>query len=623
MVVTREKTDAVRSGVSPEGRQFCEKGRTIAGIAALFLWSCAICALSLYYTAEVSVSFDAAMEIYGTHIGTVLLNLLPVMLLTAFGFFLTRRVWAAAIISGFPIALMTFCNYYKLQLRGDPLVFLDVGHIIEAADMVSGTGNYDLIIERTKLIAGAVIIAALILTFIFVKFKSPFFGRKRFIMSGISLAVLVILTPTLYASTAVYGATDAILNDDYGVFNEYSDADQYVTRGVVYSFLNSASNAAARKPAGYNKNEAAALAAKYESADIPADKRINVMAIMLESYNDFSKFGVEFEKDPYENYHALLSECVHGEIVTNIFAGGTIDTERAFLTGFSEFYEFDKKTPSLASYLDGQGYSVVFHHPGYQWFYNRQNVNKYMGFEDMFFEENRYDDIGFLYNDSRFFADILKEFKSRITNIGNCFSYSVTYNNHGPYDTDMLQGDVFVGRGGYSEEAWYILNNYFHGISRTDKAMKELTDGLRDYSEPTVLVMFGDHNPWMGTSSFVFDELGVNLDRDTEDGFYNYYCTPYVLWANDAAKKLLKDNVTGYGGSFSSMLLREKLMSLCSWQGDTMNMAQEALLSSGVDVLSVTGLVRENGVLTKEPTPDAGKAINEFLKIQYYVRTEG
>lgn len=53
----------------------------------------------------------------------------------------------------------------------------------------------------------------------------------------------------------------------------------------------------------------------------------------LEAFADFSRFtgveGVDWES-AYGTYHALESESYTGNLITNIFAGGTVDTERAF-----------------------------------------------------------------------------------------------------------------------------------------------------------------------------------------------------------------------------------------------------------------------------------------------------
>jgi phosphoglycerol transferase MdoB-like AlkP superfamily enzyme len=61
---------------------------------------------------------------------------------------------------------------------------------------------------------------------------------------------------------------------------------------------------------------------------------------MLEAFADFEDMGVVLRADPYPNLRRLAAEGVSGRLVTNIFAGGTVDTERAFLTGVNELTEF-------------------------------------------------------------------------------------------------------------------------------------------------------------------------------------------------------------------------------------------------------------------------------------------
>jgi phosphoglycerol transferase MdoB-like AlkP superfamily enzyme len=77
------------------------------------------------------------------------------------------------------------------------------------------------------------------------------------------------------------------------------------------------------------------------------------------------------------------------------------------------------------------------------------------------------------------------------------------------------------------------------GIQETDNALRDLFKTFRNLDEPVVLVLFGDHNPWLGDNSFVYSELGIDLSRTSEDSFYDYYNTPYIIWANAAAKAAL------------------------------------------------------------------------------------
>ena len=62
-----------------------------------------------------------------------------------------------------------------------------------------------------------------------------------------------------------------------------------------------------------------------------------------------------------------------------------------------------------------------------------------------------------------------------------------------------------------------------------------------------VIVLFGDHNPWMGDANSVYSKLGIDLDLSTKEGFLNYYATRYLIWANDAAKEVLGCDFQGEG----------------------------------------------------------------------------
>jgi len=77
------------------------------------------------------------------------------------------------------------------------------------------------------------------------------------------------------------------------------------------------------------------MLAEYGDSDIPDDKKVNIVSIMLEAYSDLSKFdSVKMAQDIYGPLHELESRSVSGSIVGNVFAGGTINPERSFLTGY-------------------------------------------------------------------------------------------------------------------------------------------------------------------------------------------------------------------------------------------------------------------------------------------------
>ena len=169
---------------------------------------------------------------------------------------------------------------------------------------------------------------------------------------------------------------------NFDQIERWSSTQVYLSKGFVYPFLHSITAGAVKPPAGYSQAETRALLESCTPEDIPEEKKVDLIAIQLEAFADFSLFdgveGIDFHR-AYEAYHALEAESYTGNLVTNIFAGGTVDTERAFLTGFADQQNYRADTNSYAWYLRSQGYAAEGCHPSYEWFYNRRNVNGYLG----------------------------------------------------------------------------------------------------------------------------------------------------------------------------------------------------------------------------------------------------
>ena len=218
---------------------------------------------------------------------------------------------------------------------------------------------------------------------------------------------------------------------------------------------------------------------------------------MLESYDDFTKYGVpELDPKVYEDYHALEAESVTGNLITNIFAGGTVDSERCFLTGFSRLGSFRSLSNSYPWYFRSQGYTVTGAHPCYAWFYNRENINRNLGFEDYKFVENYFSpmtggDVGY---DDLFFPELIQLWEANKALGKPVFTYDLTYQGHGPYSDDTLwweDGYDYVLGGDYTDAERNILNNYFGSIYNTNQNLKAFFDYFRGESEPVVIVVFG------------------------------------------------------------------------------------------------------------------------------------
>ena len=368
----------------------------------------------------------------------------------------------------------------------------------------------------------------------------------------------------------------------------------------------------------------------YSEEAIPEDQKVSVVGIMLEAFCDLTDFPALAEQEGvqevYAPWHALEEESVSGDLLTNIFAGGTVDTEWCFLTGYSQYEEFRNDVDSYVWYFDWQGYQTRGGHPGFGWFYNRQNVNQFLGFQEYWFTENHYgelvDPVEAQWNSDLLLVDeIVKDLRSCLDGEGRpVFSFSVSYQNHGPYEWTYTANETYLDpkTSGLPEESCYVFNNYLHGVNITISAMTLLAQQLEEMEEPVVLVLFGDHKPWGGNSNDAYYGIGASFDTTTLEGFYQYYSTPYLIWANSAAKETLGRDFQGEGGDFSPCFLMPELFEQCGWTGPSfLQLAQE--------VREVTPLVHQQGVyltedgqLTDHLSGEAADRLNEFFFAQYY-----
>lgn len=618
------REERVESFVTYRGKLYAQNQRLIYvvkrilwglfTVAAFLGLSFIVCICGLYFSTS-SYGWTLFAD-YFRRFTVVLLNMAPILILWLFLTFLSGRVWVGFLCSSLLAALLSLFNFFKLAFRNDPVLFSDVRLLFESVQMA---GKYEVNISRSMILFFAgIAVATAFLAYLY-RGKCAG-GRVRLIGIVASLILILIAIPKVYLSSGVY----AYVEETSGITKRWSATDHYVSRGFVYPFLKSMNDDTLKKPAGYHQEQAEQDYFSYKYDDIPEDRKVNVISIMLEAYNDFSKFdGVSFATDSYAYWHQLAEESYSGELVTNIFAGGTVDTERSFLTGYTTLQNFRADINSYVHYFNEQGYTTEGNHPSYNWFYNRLNINQYLGFSDYHFYEDRYEAMvgEQMAPDEVFLPDIVDSYEANKVTGKPYFNFSVTYQNHGPYpDVPETDTTYLNWQEGYNESDYHIWNNYFAGIASTNAELEKMITTLAADEEPVVVILFGDHNPWGGDNNSAYNMLGIDFDLSTEEGFYQYYNTPYLIWANDAAKKTLDQDFIGKGGSIGPYFLMNRFFSLAGYEGDEYMKITNELLDAGIDVVHDL-YKRENGVLQETLSDTGQQALDRFLRLQYYRMT--
>jgi hypothetical protein len=284
------------------------------------------------------------------------------------------------------------------------------------------------------------------------------------------------------------------------------------------------------------------------------------------------------------------------------------------LTGFTRLTDYSSPTNSYVRFLNTQGYHTEGFTAVPGWFYDRAAVSRHLGFTKYYF----LDDFENSSQEDSFFFPTVRALYDARDRERPYFSFNLSAQNHAPFYDWYTKEPHLIAQGQLSETAFNILNNYLHGLYDTTLRLEHFIDGLRNDPDPVVVLVCGDHMSWLGNSYLVYDELGINIDRRTAEGFFNYYSTPYFIWANDAAKSVLGNDFTGYGGSFSSCFLMGELFSHISWEGDGYMQILREFKETSALIHAPSGLFLENGRLTYELSPPAAESFQRLRKAEYF-----
>lgn len=108
------------------------------------------------------------------------------------------------------------------------------------------------------------------------------------------------------------------------------------------------------------------------------------------------------------------------------------------------------------------------------------------------------------------------------------FIFNVTMQNHSGYSSDYNFADR-ITLNEYDSEEYLNAEVYLSLMKQSDSAFKYLIEYFEQVEEPTIIVMFGDHQP--GDMNDFLDALSSDLSDSLED-LSKLYVVPYIIWAN-------------------------------------------------------------------------------------------
>lgn len=472
-----------------------------------------------------------------------LLNGFPVCVVLLLCWCAAGNVFTAAGLGGLIVNLMSYVNLVKTDCRNDPFVPDDIQLLREA---VNAASEYTLDLHWGILIAILLGSAACFVLAHYIRTPKP----RWYVRAAGALVLLGSFCwsiPNVYQKTGFY-------NKRGNEMSKTNVAEVFRLCGFPYCFLHNYNLYSVEKPEGYSSAEMQALAAADDAVYTAPAVRPNLIFVMCEAYTDLSDedvFLYSEEENPTHGFHVLAQSgrARSGHIVVSNFGAGTANTEFDVLTGIqtnmvspgntSSFRVLHKAVNALPQVCKHAGYKTYFMHPGYSWFYNRDNVYGWLGVDERKFNDD-YTDAdkkGTMISDAAFLAHLTADLDTRLSTTEPLFAYTVTIQNHQayPYTKYGFEPEKPPLSVTISDASMETLSVYLEGVRDSTAMLTQLCAYFDSREEPVLLVFYGDHRPTLGQDYAVYRELGLSTGlTGSADEIISTYETPYLLWANEA-----------------------------------------------------------------------------------------
>lgn len=561
---------------------------------------------------------------------------------------LTGSIRFSVIIYAVAIAAIGIINCFVISFRGMAISATDLFSIGTAAAVASEytyTLDWYMVME---------ILFTLLICTISLKLRG---GRMMPLAArGVFLALVAVLAGGYY-----YLCGKTTFLEDHDIRSEgFTHQLRYKKYDMIFTTLTTCFYLVVDKPEGYSLEAVQEIAAEYvtsedgadvsgddssdaDAADASGDADVsgtadtetatsdddtdatpNLIVIMNESWADYTDIGngLELSEDYMPFIRSLTENTIKGTAYSSVFGGNTPNSEYEFLTGntmaflptssvgFNQFVRGN--LPSLASQLGSLGYYTLAMHPYRGTNYRRNIVYPQIGFDTYYTR----DDFDYPYkirnyiSDETLFDRIIVEYEENLDSGNPLFSYNVTIQNHGGYyssNTKNLDMEIEVLNTEFSTTRAEI---YVNLVKATDDAFKQLIEYFEEVKEPTIIVMFGDHQPDIGDGAYEY-LLGGTEDDLTGEALMEKYKVPFIIWANyDIEEETIEATSLNY---LYSIMADRLGLSMTGYQEYLLDLSEEIPVINSIGYWGADGVFYE---LDDEDSPYY-ELVNDYNILEY------
>ncbi|MDO9169089.1 MAG: sulfatase-like hydrolase/transferase [Methylobacter sp.] len=463
---------------------------------------------------------------------------------------LSRRVWIFLVIHALLMGLLYIGNAVKISFFGGPLM----------PDDVFALQSLLLILDGWRFFAAAIPLAAIASLLLFnfsMRHWSAYLASLMAILLGITVVYkpATLLTPldgyfgnsvwdqrsnyvwrgatlyTLLETARYFAAADVIPDTD----TAQEAADILLAVGRTGSLGNcSLRESTACTPTAL---AVAAVEPKKETAVKEFTPR-NVHIVLLESFWDPNALKkAKFKQNPLApEFRELWKSAGYSQALDPVFGGFTANSEFEVLCGFpvaKNSVKFERRflndAPCLPHLLADKGYRTIASHPNVPVFWNRVNAYRRMGFETYWsLKDFVQDDMNRNFmSDSTLYRQVLEKISGSLAAKQPVLDYIVTYFGHWNYPLNESRPNKISSRSEVDEVTAYANTIYYKS-----RELMDFIKEMRKRDPEGIIVVFGDHLPFLGENFAGYVESGVlatNRSDFTPTMFKTYVSTPMLI----------------------------------------------------------------------------------------------
>ena len=465
-----------------------------------------------------------------------------------------NNVYRTTVLLSAALVLFGIVNQLKIAYSDTPVFLSDFFFLNSAGtfmDILKGT-IMGLILKYLVIIVA--FLTGIVYICKFAKNRNEFSIRKRFRAFYIILPILfmvIISVPNKNISHFMLKTFFSIdeRQDNYATTN----MGYYFKFGVFGGLYGQNLESRLEEPDGYDPSELEQLVEESCKKKRNSHKfgKPNIVMIFSESFWNIDDMKeVRFDQPVASNFEQLKQKGILVDMISPSYGGISSNVEYEMLTGSSikffssgyipymQLYIDDKyiKAPSVIQELKRNGYKTHITSTWESSLFNCKSVYEYFGVDVTEYKEDLKDSYkkGGRISDAYVAERLIQELKEKPKD-EKLFTMILTAQAHMPFNFDKYEDyDISIVDSKLDPEEEDTIRSYAQGVYDADKQLKEVYDFIQTYEEPTILIFYGDHLPYLKNEKGedITKKLEYFNTGDSTEDLYRKYHTQCLILAN-------------------------------------------------------------------------------------------